>query len=380
MREALRRAYKANGVDHVDYSPPVMNPWYPWAMGHLGLLGMFAKAQDYGLVSNSKRSLIIGRVANQGLLEALRHRFTLTKPGDSGLKRYLRDASNPALWSDVDRLEMVRAHGSFIEIYQLWEEVWRLMPGATAFSTPFEFSEEYCETSRKTLSRVDVDFDKPVVALHVRQRAFRGRDDRAVSQENYLPAIEALIKAGYNVVHFGENWMKPFPTLSGLTDLVRLGELPSNVDGYLLRNCRFLVSSHSGPFPTAMMLGTPTLVTNGVSLGNNCLSGPTGSLFLPKHCLSLTARRRMSLHEILDDPIGYSIHNSATPDGGAIYEENSADEILNATLEMIQNDVLQNRVESPTDRRVNDIRFEKGAVSRGRISQSFMSENQSWLT
>ena len=87
----------------------------------------------------------------------------------------------------------------------------------------------------------------------------------------------------------------------------------------------------------------------------------------------------MSLGEILDDPIGYSIRGSEVSQIGASYEENTADEILNATLEMVQRDGIEKESDTGAARLVNEIRSDKGAVSHGRIPDSFLSAHQRWL-
>lgn len=378
-REALSKAYTASGMDQHSHAPHLMSPWFTWAIGHIGLLAMFAAAQNLNLVPANRRTLLIGEIANKPLLEALNDHFDRKFIHSRALSRTLRSSSYPRVWPQIERLEMVRSVGSFIEIYQLWETVWQKFRTAEQFSTPFRLSEEYRENAHRALENQGIDFQAPIVSIHLRQSRNQVSDERAVCWDTYLPAISALLRNGYQVVRFGADGMRPLPEIPGLVDLAS-AHTNVQVEGLLLEKSEFLVSTHSGPFPVAMMMGTRALVTNSVNLGVNTLSGPPGSLFLPKHHRSPDSHHRLTLSEILQRPIAFSHENRFRQNYAPVYEDNSAEEILDATMEMVSYRDHQQTEFSSLQESAMQIRRNLGAISFGPISEAYLAKNSGWVT
>jgi len=115
------------------------------------------------------------------------------------------------------------------------------------------------------------------------------------------------------------------------------------MDFYLLSKCKFLLGSNSGLPAVAGFWGCPVLVTNVVNICYGAEAWPdTGlDMYIPKKYWSKRDNRYLNLWEMLDISNDCDIYNSKYQRKKIVLEDNTGEEILNATMEM--NEKLDNQ-------------------------------------
>jgi putative glycosyltransferase (TIGR04372 family) len=180
---------------------------------------------------------------------------------------------------------------------------------------------------------------KPYICLHVRTGGFlndhKYSAPRNSSIENYLPAIDELVTRGYFVVRLGDSAMPPLQR-NGVLDYAHHRQRSQFHDILLVEHCEAYVGSLTGPIDLACLFEKRILTLNTLSIAH-CTWYRAGSLFIPKKAklngktLSLKQQIDLNLYEIM----GNGHMNSEVE-----WIENSADEILAALREFLQNPAL----------------------------------------
>lgn len=338
---------------------------------------MFSQAQDAGLIPPGKRYFPAGHVANQEALRALEHLFCVDLRGDSSVGQTLQKVQTPLAWAYFERLEMVKTKLGFLDQYALWEEVQSKRRKHQSPHHKFKLSDSYAEQCVDSLSSIGLDLTKPFVALHLREQPSDPHDHRLASVETYFESIRYLLREGYQVVRVGSPWMRDFPAIDGVLDLVSLKRGDQSSHLWVLNNADFLITTTSGPAFLAAALGTRFLMTNATAIGRNTITGPRGTRYLPKHIIN-SRNQELSLSAILSSPVGYWEGEKTEATASLRIVPNSPTEILEATLEMISHSSGSSE-NSEFDLIVDDIRAHEKAVSQGRFSSTFLSDNPRWL-
>lgn len=351
--------------------PRVLSAGWVSNIGHLGWLAMYAGALDASLLPVGKRTLTVGpRVGNSEVLQSISHNFEVVE-----LTAASAPIEHPALWPLTERLSMVFDGSQHIDTYELWERYWRSDP--TKRSNPIKVSDEYSMSARAELARLGLPEDAKFVTLHIRS-ADDPFDPRLAPIATFIPSVKYLLGLGLHVVHFGSTRMPDlveqdtYVNLTGLNDHLRSLEL------YLLNESQFLLTTVSGPSGIAWMLDTPVLQTNTSSIGRNICASGHKSIFLPKH--HSYSGSKLTLSQILDSQQGYwepsslkEIPEHARP------TPNTGTEILAAVSEMLDLIESENISRSSVSMAVNEIRKAHGAVSFGKISESFLESHGKWF-
>lgn len=107
------------------------------------------------------------------------------------------------------------------------------------------------------------------------------------------------------------------------------------MDFYLLYRCKFLVSSNTGISTICGFWGKPVLVTNMIHLcyGGESLPDTGFNMYIPKKFYSKSLKRYLNLYETLDVMDECTIYTSRFVRKGILLEDNTEDEILEATIE-----------------------------------------------
>ena len=376
QKVALSEAYLANGVELERHVPPFLSPWFASNMGHLGFLGLFMRAQNLGVIEPSRRTLLLGKVANLPVLESLQHGFQKGTITSFGLERSVRNGKIPSIWSDVQNMEVLQTENGFQDVMSLWDTVWQTP--ADAGPNPYQLEPEYIEKAQVALEGLGVDLSRPTVALHVREKQGENNDPRVAELASYFESIKFLTSKGYQVVRFGTSGLTPFPELTDFVDLCRGTVDNTKFDALLLSRSRFLVSTMSGPTAVAINMGTPTLITNTIAFGRNCLRGPLGTMSLPKRYWNVETKRELTLAEILRSPIAFSDRFFPSELKMPASRPNSEREILEATMDMVELDSKDFIYAPRTPSHLDELRRDLGAVSFGAVPPSFLDSNQEW--
>ena len=206
---------------------------------------------------------------------------------------------------------------------------------------------EFIQDRRLEMTKIGMDINQPFVSLHVRDNGSKtgswensGPEDfRNADVTTYLEAIKSLIELSFIVVRVGDPAMKPLPTLPGLIDYARSDIRSSQLDLFLFTQCKFFIGMSSGPILSPMMFGTPTIGTNFAPVSGRLHVG--NSLILPKR-LKDSGGIYMSFEDALRSNLSQDYSGAALEESEWHYEENSPEEIAEASLEMVK--ILEGRV------------------------------------
>ena len=383
--EILNTLYDSFELNHQNYSPPVLSRYYTAAIGHIGMLGMYSLAQEAGLVANSRRLVLYHRVANAEALDGLRARFELSRtptphwpagPLD-GLTGLEPELLVPSLWPIIERVSTIKTGSGFKDYYELAEATIGKMGGITKSNSAFRISEGSRQGLRTRLSKLGLSPDQPFVSLHIRESPrgdFRGSSHPSA----YMPAIDALLQAGYAVVRFGHRSMTHLPARTGLIDLVKTNPNDNSLDYFVIVESALLVTNQSGPTEIARYAGTPVVVSNATAVGRNAISSPSGSVFIPKRYLD-NSGREFSFSRLLDTPLAYSETMDLGPHTPSAEILNSAEEIRAGVLESIMRIEGARKTDPELQSKVSKIRDEHKSIAKGDISEEFVARNPTWL-
>ena len=368
-RQLLEYVYEANRISSRRQVAPFMSPGWALAIGHLGSLGAFILGQRSGLIPSVKRWIPITTEENYSQLNKLIQDEII--PLQKKIDFLVVD--HPSQWSVAEKLQIVNTNSGFLSLYEMHEQVYR----TKSKKLKLELNSDYLRISRQKLRKLGLPKDAWFVGFHIRENR-HALDSRLVSIENFYTAIQEVTRTGGWVIRFGTGAMKNLPNMPNVIDLCSDTPETRNLHMFILGQCKFLLTSNSGPSVLAWSLGTPVLQTNTTSIGRNILTASEGSLYLPKKYRSIS-RRSFSFREILNSPEAYAETNLKEKfDNGYILEENNSEEILLATKEMLS--TTKNREQFQNlEIKVNKIRDEAGAVGYGKIAPSFLVQNESWF-
>lgn len=190
--------------------------------------------------------------------------------------------------------------------------------------------------------RCGIDPDAPMVTLHVRESGWKfgremqdakpgGRDDstRNARIEDYFPAIDALTARGFTVVRMGDPSMRPL-TRAGVVDLATSPERSNLLELYAMLRSAFFISGEAGPVGVSYLTNTPLLTVNATDAISSYPIRDDG-MFIPKVVIERSTGRRLTLAELVGAKHLADLRNVTQ----FLYEDNSADEIRLAVLEML---------------------------------------------
>ena len=211
---------------------------------------------------------------------------------------------------------------------------------------PFRFVLTDADRRRGLQLRRDlgVPEEAPTVVLHVREAGYLARRSapgtfdyhnyRDADIFNYIPAIEYLTGQGYHVIRIGDPTMKKLPAMPMVVDAPHHPKYTSFVEPYFIAVSRFYFGVPSGPWALADAYGTPVLNTNAPMEVTN--TGYKSDLFLFKKYFSRTMNRLLTFEEITLSHLIYAIRTEMYEESEIDLIENSPDELLAATREMLE--------------------------------------------
>jgi putative glycosyltransferase (TIGR04372 family) len=177
-----------------------------------------------------------------------------------------------------------------------------------------------------------------IVTIHIRDGAYfdhnKAHSYRNANPDNYLQTIDYLIAKGYYVVRLGSNKSEPIRQFGRqFIDTAFHPACCDLVDPYFMSKSKFHIGTFSGGSDLAFIFNIPILYTNHLVIAA-CHSLVT-SLLLFKKYYSRQLQRFLSYDEILFSPALEFCRNRHFDLAGIELLENSPDEILAATIEML---------------------------------------------
>jgi len=340
-------------------------------IGHVAVLYMHQSAQNLSILP--KRRMLLPRCGSDLQLTWLKF-----LKGDVTLSLTTNNSSFtelPTNWPFVENLRLFSVDDDYIDQYSFFEKYFKVRQFNSLDS--FEFPVGYFETAQEQLKRLGIRPGNPFVSLHVRNGNGVGVR-RAQNPANYVKSIRELISLGYQVIRIGDKDMDAIPELQHLIDLRDARH--HWLHPFVLGEAKLHIGTMSGPSIMSMALQTPTLVTNATSLARNTLTGNSHTFFLPKHLF--IKGRELNLRESLQNTEGYSeIDGRDLQKRSILYVENSEEEILRATCEVIQ--YLETNSFGTEFKNLNtkidSIRKEANALSYGKFAVSFCMLNPNFF-
>ncbi len=201
-----------------------------------------------------------------------------------------------------------------------------------------ELSDRVADRAREIFAHNGVDPDEPFALFHNRTLAYHPEmayhGYRTATIQTYQASIARLIEAGFRVIRLGEANLDRLDLPAD-----RYVEVPSwegndgAADLYVLARCAFGLAQNSGPIWVAAAFGRPVLRTNTPFEHLNLPYNDDISLF--KHYRRIGSDEFMNYREILEAGIPLLFMDEDIAKAGVELVENSAEELLAATEEML---------------------------------------------
>ena len=207
------------------------------------------------------------------------------------------------------------------------------------------FIEDEKKEAKKILSKFGLGEDDKFICLNVRDSAYHDKyfkdknwdyqNFRNVDVNNYLAASEFLADQGYFVFRMGKAVNLPFKSKnSRIIDYANSKYRSDLLDIYLGANCEFCISSAVGSDAVPVVFRKPiVLIPHTLGYLNTYFFN---SLAIPRPYFYSKEKRYLSMQEIFDMGIGFSLHASDFKHKGIVVEENTKEQIQEITEEMVQ--------------------------------------------
>jgi len=172
---------------------------------------------------------------------------------------------------------------------------------------------------------------------------FSYHDYRDSSLENYFSSMLYLAEQGFYVFRMGAVVEKELGIVHPrIFDYASNGMRSEFLDIYLAANCEFCVTCGTGFDALPVIFRKPLLQVNAVPVGY-MYSFLQDSLLMAKHHLDKNTMRELTIEEIFARGAGFCLRSSCFDDAGIMLKENSSEEILEATKQMVRD------MDSPDD-------------------------------
>jgi putative glycosyltransferase (TIGR04372 family) len=201
-------------------------------------------------------------------------------------------------------------------------------------------AEDVQERGRNALASVGVPRDAWFVGLHVREPGYRDfhRELHGVLNaniEDYLPAIDEIVRRGGWVIRMGDPSMSLLPSLPNVFDYCHSAIRSDWMDVFLAANSRFFIGTPSGFCYVPQNYGVPCVLTNWWPPAQR--PWHSGDIFVPKLLRRMGDGRVLSLEESLNEPFGYcNSKNYLQEKHGVTVHDNHPQDICAAVVEMIE--------------------------------------------
>lgn len=181
------------------------------------------------------------------------------------------------------------------------------------------------------------------VCVHAREDAW----DRVrnVEIDSYRLAMETICARGGWVIRMGDAGMTPMPEMPGVIDYARSPLKSDWMDVFLWARNRFFLGTASGPCQVPPTFGVPCVLTNWAPIFAPVFYD--ADICIYKRYFQGPEARELSFPELLSSPIGYISSSVFLARQGIRLQDNTAEEIHEAVVEML--DRLDGQAPPPDD-------------------------------
>jgi putative glycosyltransferase (TIGR04372 family) len=240
---------------------------------------------------------------------------------------------------------------------------------------------------RDMLESMGMPRDAWFVCLQAREGGFSSADEILHQHRNsdvskLIPAIEFITSRGGWCVRMGDPTTKPLPPLLQVIDYAHHTAHPEWMDIFLCASCRFFLGNSSGLSIVSSIFGVPCALANMVPL--SCLGYASRDVSISKLLRRKNAHDYLSFGEVFKSPVADYRFARLYQDAGIEVEENSVEDILALTREMldrVEGQVANSESDSLLQRRFHALlhpgHYGYGAASR--VGTAFLSKYERLL-
>jgi putative glycosyltransferase (TIGR04372 family) len=378
--------FKVLQMDRVTEGPELLDTPWPSAIGHFAVLDGFLKACTLGILPAKQRMLIARpgiypasgepHIANAAALHCFDDLIHVVRDGQEIAKidkrPHFKQPLNVVLRSDriLDSWPRIATRAQ-----RMWEEQKR--------PPLVQISAEHDARGFKVLTEMGIPPDAWFVTLHVRGSVKdwidRSTHSRNAPIEDYLPALEEIVRRGGYVLRMGDASMPRLPSMEGVLDYAK-GEYKADwMDVYLASRARFHLGTNSGMSVFPGVFGTPCAYTNWSPWGSYSWYG--NALYAPK-----LIRRRdgklLRFEEMVADPFSTCESEYFFQTHAYTLVNNSPDDIRLLVIDMF--DLLAGKSNlSDSEQRLQDnldrLLASKTGYGRCRLAPFFLRRNADLL-
>lgn len=367
----LEELYKLNEVALENYFPPTLSIGYLGPIGHQAMLGVHIAAQNLDILPKGTRTAMrVLKEEPKPLLDVFQPYLNYVKYRNAPAWTEL-----PNHWHAAERLQLIRTHSGFIDLYELIENVFT-RSNPTPENPLFELDKNYLDYCQSELTKLGLKPHDWFVGLHIRNDGYlEARRNQPV--ESYSQAVKEIVDRGGVVVRIGDSSMAPMSSQPGLIDLVADLNSRQDLHLYVLAKSLFFIGTSSGPSSVPALFGVPTLITNTTSIGRNVLSAAVNSIYIPK--LSVNSKGEICSFRatlLSQDAFG-ELELPALRELGINLLPNSSEDIHAAVCEMFER-IEKGKIQGDAEYsfKIDKIRAEASWTSKGFFAVSFLEKYQ----
>jgi len=209
----------------------------------------------------------------------------------------------------------------------------------------FKLSQSNNLHGHKILEKMGLKENSKFICLNVRDSLFLEKNIFKINMDyhsyrdsdidDYLKCCDRLTQLGYYVIRVGVITKKPIKTNNDMIIDYSHSKFRSDfMDFFLGSNCEFCISTGSGFDSIPFVFRKPILYVNIAPVGLLNASSKK-FMFLPKHHYCNIKKRNLNLKEIFQNNAGMALKTNDFKDNNISLKNNNPDEILNASLDMI---------------------------------------------
>ena len=208
-------------------------------------------------------------------------------------------------------------------------------------SDPFvKFSQEEIEKGNKYLEKYLINKDDNVVLFGSRSGIYK--DEKLISIRNsnitkQINAIKFVTDNGYKAIRVGRDRVNKINIDSkNFFDYTFSGDQSDFLDIFIASKAKFMVCGTTGLMSLGTLMRFPNLMIDFCKFGDLCGQNETyNPILVPKKIFSKNLKRYLTYKEIFEKKI-FEVNNVSQIPKNFLLIDNSEDEILSATKEMIQ--------------------------------------------
>jgi putative glycosyltransferase (TIGR04372 family) len=300
-------------------------------IGHLALEpDCLLKEEALGLVPRRRWFILApsGRVANKHILNYWK-RFIRIYEGDATCF-ILANMSNFGLMRyDASKYLLAAQKPQAYRIFALWKDRPPLL----------ELTPADEQWGAEALRRIGLPPEAWFVCVHAREPGFSPIDEELQSHRNSnieacIPAMKEITRRGGWVIRIGDSTMTPLPQLPQVIDYAHHPTKSERLDVIVCAKARFVLGNTSGIALVASVFGVPCAVANMIPTPTLWFS--PRDISIPKLLWSEDLSRHLRFDEIFESPVARFRYASLYVKAKLRVQENSADDITDLAVEMLE--------------------------------------------